>query len=824
MTFRSFVDATRQDGVYALRTLRRGPLFTVVVVATLALGIGSTTAVFSIVNGVLLRNLPFRDADRLVRALEQSADGGQRPPSYPTFRDWERELASLRGTIDGMAFVRGDIAQLRGESGIEPIPVGYVTPNYFALLGARPLRGRLLSDEEARGASTPVALMSYTMWQRRFAADPAVIGRTLHLNGTATTIVGVMPPDGYPEWASLWQPISVIEPTDGSLRRRGARADTRTIIRIAATADSSRAATALATIERRLAAEHPDVSAGWTSVSLTSLRDEILGDVRPALIMLAGAVAVVLLLTCANVANLFAVRAAGRARELAVRSALGAGRRRVAGQLLTESLVLGLAGGALGTALAFGFVGLVRRVAVSRLPRIERIEVDGAALLVALVTSIVAALLVGVAPAVRAPRAKLTDRLRAGGRGIVGSAGEARLRTALAVAQLALALMLLVGAGLLLQSFRRVQEVPLGFDPENLVAVRIAAPPAARDDPAQAAAFYERLLQAVRVVPGVQSAALVNHVPIGGGYVPTPVEVEGVPATAGNDALYRTAGETYLRTMRMRIVRGRWLSDDDVRSRTPHFVVNETMAKRFWRSQDPVGRRVTLRRAAQGRPDFGQPLPGTVIGVVADVRQFGPEVDVDPEVYVPHTVEVWPSITVVARATNADRVIPAMRQAVLQVDPSIPLTAEGASSFRTATTMVSTNLARRRFTTSLVGTFSAVAFLLAVLGLYSVIAYGVAQRTREIGIRVAVGATSRDIIRLVVAEGAKVTVAGVVIGAASAAVATRFIQAMLFGTTARDPVAYLGVVTVLVSSALLATYLPARRAAQTDPMVAMRTD
>src|SRR5687767_8132306 len=248
------------------------------------------------------------------------------------------------------------------------------------------------------------------------------------------------------------------------------------------------------------------------------------------------------------------------------------------------------------------------------------------------------------------------------------------------------------------------------------------------------------------------------------------------------------------------------------------------MAKRFWPSQDPVGRRVTLRRAAQGRPDFGQPLPGTVIGVIADVRQFGQEVDVDPEVYVPHTVEVWPSITVVARVTNADHLIPAMRRAVLQVDPTIPLTTEGASSFRTATTMVSTNLARRRFATSLLGAFSAVAFLLAVLGLYSVIAYGVAQRTREIGIRVAIGATGRDITRLVVMEGAKVTLAGVVIGAASAAVATRFIQAMLFGTTARDPVAYLGVVAVLVSAALLATYLPARRAARTDPMVAMRAD
>jgi putative ABC transport system permease protein len=826
MGARVLLDALRQDARYAVRTLRRAPGFALVVVTTLAVGIGATTAVFSVVNGVLLRDLPYRDSDRLVRVLERSEDGAQRPPSYLTFRDWQSQAPSLGGAIAGMAFAKGEVVRLAGESGPEPVLVAFVAPGFFAAMDARPARGRFFSDEEQHARSGPVAVLSHGVWQRRFGGDPAIVGKRIHLNGAATTIIGVMPPDGYPEWASLWQPIGLIETTDASLHRRGARADTRAVIRIASGADSARAAAALATIERRLAAQYPEVSRGWTAVSFTPLRDEILGNVRASLLTLTGAVVLVLLLTCANVANLFAVRAAGRARELAVRSAVGAGRARVAAQLLTESLVLGLSGGLLGCLLAVAFVRLVRHVAVTRLPRLDQIEVDGLALLVALAVSVLAALVVGTGPALRAPRANLVDRLRAGTLGAVGGSGERRVRSTLVVAQIALALVLLVGAGLLVQSFRRVQQVPIGFDPENLIAIRIAPPDAARDDPAGAVAFYDRLLAAARAVPGVGSAALVNHVPVGGGYVPTPVQVEGaaVGGTTADEALYRTAGASYLGTMRMRLLRGRWLSDEDVRSRATHFVVNETMARRFWPNQDPVGRRATLRRAAQGRPDFGAPLPGVIVGVVADVRQFGQEADVAPEVYVPYTVEVWPSITVVTRVSRPERVIPALRRAVLEVDPNIVVAAEGPNSFRAATTMISSNVGQRRFATSLLGAFSVVAFVLAVLGLYAVVAYGVAQRTREIGIRVAIGATARDVVRLVVGEGAKLTALGVAVGTAGAVVAARFIRTMLFQTTVADPLPYLGVVALLGGAALVAAYLPARRAARTDPTIAMRVD
>ncbi|MEJ7810889.1 MAG: ABC transporter permease [Gemmatimonadaceae bacterium] len=821
-----FLDELAQDVRYAVRTLRRAPGFAAVVVATLAVGIGATTAIFSVVNGVLLRPLPLRSPERLAWALERSGDGGLRLPSYPTYLDWQAQAPSLRGAVEGMAFVRGQTATLRGEAGPDPVVVAYITPGFFALTGTQPLVGRAFGGDEERAGTEPTVVMSYGLWRRRFGGDRSVIGTRLDLNGVATTVIGVLPPDAYPTFGELWQPIGVIEATDPVLRRRGARADSRTVVRIAEGADSARAAAALAAVGRRLAAQYPAESEGWTSVALTPLRAELLGDVRPTLLTLAGAVALVLLLACANVANLLAVRAAGRGREFAVRSALGAGRGRLSRQLLAETLVLAACGGVVGSVVALALVRVVRHAAGSRLPRADQIELDGLALLFCLGISVVAAVIVGVSPALRAARTNLTDRLRAGASGSVGGSREARLRSTLAVVQLALALTLLIGAGLLAQSFRRVLDVPLGFAAENLVAIRIQ--PSARkvDEPAQAAALFERALEAVRAVPGVSDAALVNHVPVGGGNISTPVEVEGTrERSAGATALYRTASESYLRTMRMRLARGRWLSADDIRSRTPVFVVNETMAKRFWPGQDPVGRRVTLRRTAPGRSGLGEPLPGVVIGVVGDVHQFGQEADVEPEVYVPYTVEVWTWITVVARVSDPGLTVPALRSAVRRVDPDIPLGGEGPSAaIRTAESMVSTNIAQRRFAVSLVGAFSGAALLLAVLGLYGVLAHGVAQRTREMGIRAALGATAGDIVRLVVTEGAKLALLGVGAGVACAVALARSIRAMLFQTAPEDPTAYLIMAAVLIAAALAASYLPARRAARLDPTAAIRAD
>jgi putative ABC transport system permease protein len=826
MTPRFFLDPIRQDLSYALRSLRRAPAFAAVAVLTLALGVGATTAIFSVVHGVLLRGLPYRDADRLAFVLERSPNGDQRLASYPTFKDWQAQSATFAGVVDGMAFIRGAAAMLHGRDGPERITGGFVTPGFFKLMGTAPLTGRtFLADEERLGANRTVVL-SYELWQHRFGGDPSLVGKALDLDGAATTVIGVMPVGfAYPSWASFWQPIAAVELTDSALARRGVRVDSRVVARLHAADDSGRAVAGFRTVEARLAVEYPEESAHWTSVDLLPLRDEILGDIRPTLVALAGAVVLVLLLACANVANLFLVRAASRARELAVRSALGARRIRIAAQLFTESAVLGLGGGALGVLLAGAFVSAVRRAAAERLPRANEIGVDGSALLFALCVSVLAAVLVGVAPAIGATRANLVDRLRNGGRGSAGGARDTRIRAMLVVTQFAVALTLLIGAGLLIQSFRRVQAVPLGFEPDNLVAVGIEPPRHRYDEPAQAAALYDRLLDALRAVPGVTDVAAVNHIPLGGASVPTAIEVEGQQSDGkrSDQVLYRTASDGYLRTMRMRLARGRWFTRADMESRSAAFVINESMAKRYWPGGDAVGKRLTVHRASQVRPDFGKPVLGVVIGVVGDVRQFGKDAEATPELFVPYTLEVWPWTHLVVRVANPERAIPALKRALLEVEPGLPLAgAGGFGGFRTVTSMLSDTESRRRFAASLLGAFAGVALLLAALGLYGVIAYGVAQRTREMGVRIALGASEKSILRLVIGEGVKLALAGAVVGVACALALGHSIRAMLFGTTAGDPATYVAMAAVLTAAALLASYLPAKRAARLDPTEAIR--
>jgi putative ABC transport system permease protein len=823
MTPSSFLDATQQSTRYALRTLRRAPGFTLVVVATLALGIGATTAVFSIVNGLLVRSLPYRDAERLMSVLERHKDGDLRPVSFPTFQDWQAQAAALEGVVDGMAYVRGQTASLRTEAGPEPIPVAYFTPGFVALMGIRVLRGRTFDDEEERVDVTSAVLMSYEMWQHRFAGDPSVTGKQLMLNGVATTVIGVMPRDAYPNWAALWQPLGVIQAADSSLRRRGAGADSRTVIRIAGSADSARAAAALSIVERRLAQQYPEQSDGWTSVALTPLGNELLGNIRPMLLMFMASVALVLLLCCANVANMFTVRAAGRAREIAVRSALGASRGRIALQLLSESIILSSLGGVIGSVFALLLVNVVRRTAGTRLPRIEQIDIDGTVLVFTVGISLFTALLVGGVPAIRATRANIIERLRGGLARSTGAVGERRLRNSLVVMQIAAALMLLIGAELLTKSFRKVLEVPLGFDAENLVAVRLRPPGHTYEAPADALALYERALNAVQALPGVTEAALVNHMPIGGGQVSTHVELEDTgPDRAQDDVLYRTASEDYLRAMRMRLTSGRWFGTDDIRARTPSFVINHTMAARFWPGQDAVGKRITVHRAVQGRADFGKPFTGIIIGVVADVHQFGQEAGVMPELYIPYTLDVWTSITVVARFRDSAHAIPTLRRVLQRLDPDLPLGGEGqGAAIRTASSMVSNSLGQRRFVISLLGAFSVVALLLAVLGLYAVIAYSAHQRTREFGIRSAIGAKPVDIFQLVLTEASKLAFLGVAIGVLCAVGLTRFIRGMLFATTPLDLRVYAAMSAALVIAAFAATYFPASRAAHLDPKIAM---
>jgi predicted permease len=535
---------------------------------------------------------------------------------------------------------------------------------------------------------------------------------------------------------------------------------------------------------------------------------------------------VVLLLACANVANLLLARMSIRTRELAIRSAMGASRARLARQQLTESLLLALGGGALGAAIAVVAVTLARKLPSSRLPRAEELTVDARVLALAAGASLLTALLCGVWPAMRATRAASGASLRTGAFGSVSGRSESRARRALVTVQFALALMLLVGAGLLLQSFRRVSSVSVGFDPRDLVTVAIQPSSIeAYREPAQSAALYARLMAALRAVPGVVDVGLVNHFPFGGASIVTTAEVEGRSAldTSSSQILYRTASDSYLRTMKMSLAGGRWFSEADMRSPEGSFVINETMAKKFWPGESAVGKRLTVHRSSQARADFGQPLPGTVVGVVANVSQFQQDVVPTPEIFVPYTLEVWPWVTLVIRTRDGARSIPALRRAVLAVEPRLLLNGGVAGrGFTTVDDQIATTLEQRRFAMTLVGLFAGCSLVLAAIGMYGVIAYGITQRTREMGIRKALGATDRMIASLVFRESIRLTAAGIVLGCAGAWGGATLIRGLLYDTGAADPVTYLVTIGLLTLVALLATYLPARRATRLDPTIAMR--
>jgi predicted permease len=628
----------------------------------------------------------------------------------------------------------------------------------------------------------------------------------------------------FPTWSQLWRPIASIENTDSALSRRGVHTDSRTIARLRAGADSARVAAAMRTVEQRLAEEYPAEQRHWTSAVMQPIRDEIIGNIKPTLVALSGAVLLVLLLACANVANLLLTRASARERELSVRAALGAGRRRLVRQLIVESLTMSALGGVIGVGLAVFLVGVVRRTAGTDLPRANEIAVEPRVLLFALAVTILAALLAGVAPALRATRPATLARLRSGAQGSVGSRHDARIRGLLVTAQFALALILLIGSGLLLRSFRKLQSVDLGFVPEGRVAIAISPPAGKYDDAAAAAGLYQRIVERVKAVPGVRDVAIVNHLPFGGGWVTSPVQADGRTddVTRLPQALYRTASESYLETMGMRIARGRWLTEGDMRDRSS-FVVNETLAKQLWPGADALGQRITLRRSSQKRADLGLPISGTVVGVIKDVRQQSIGDNPSPEVFIPWTLEVWPWITLVAHVQNPQREIPLLRRAILEVEPGIPVAGDNLQGgFVTLERTLTSSIAQRRLATSLLGSFAAGALLLAAIGMYGVIAYGVSQRTREMGVRMALGASEQRILRLVLGEGVRIAIVGATLGIIGALASTRLIQSLLYETVPTDPVTFVITPLLLGAVALLATYLPARRATRLDPTLAIR--
>ena len=813
-----------QQLVHVLRSLRRAPTFTAAAVITLALGIGAITSVLSIVDGVLLRALPYRNVDELAVVFEQIAADNARLPSYLAFKDLQQSVSANKGgPVQGIVFLRGNGGLLRTESGVERSIGWWTSPGYFPLMGSAALHGRVFTADEERAGSNRVVVLSYRFWKKRFGGDLTVVGRVLNIDSAPTTVVGVMPREfEYPTFADYWIPIAHIEATDVALQQRGMHVDSRTIVRLKSDADSAKAAAALSVVAARLAEAYPDEAANYTRIALPSINRELLGDIKPTLLLLTIAAALVLLLGCINVATLSLVRASIRARELAVRAALGASRRRIVRDLFVEGAILSLMGAVGGVLLAFGVVSGVRRWAAFDLPRARELTVDGHLLLIALGVSVLAMVLTSLAPAWQASRLALGAQLHGGQRGAAGNRLDTRVRGALVALQFGFAVMLLIGAGLLLQSFRRLNGVHPGYDEGSLASVAVFPPAPKYARPADALALYDRLRDAVKAVPGVQYVALMNHAP--GGGITTRVDLPGRTVDpAQQQVLYGTASADYLKSLGARVKQGRWFTEEDMRSPdAAGFAINETMAHRFWPDGNAVGQSMVLRRASSARPNVGEAMHGIVIGVVADMHSYGKDTPVPAEAWVPYTREVWGWITVLARAEHPALVAPAIRKAILTVEPNIPLDAGlvGGVSYDEP----STTFNRRELTLSMISAFAACALVLAAIGLYGVVAYTVTQRTREVGIRMALGATRSNIARLVLGGALKLVALGIVIGLGAAFAGTRVIASLLFDTTSTDVVTYAVVPVSLAIVALLASWWPTRRAVRVDPTIAMRAD
>ena len=753
-----------QDVRDAFRALRRAPAFSVVAILLLALAIGSATATFSVVDAILVRGLPYANASRLQTVYERSGDGALRVPSFPTFTDWQNATASVRDAIDAFAFVRGNGVLVGTTGEPERQIAAYVTPGFFDLMGTRPSVGRTFLPDEERPGSPRVAVISHDFFIRRFGGDAsAALGKTIDVDSMPTTVVGVMPRGfAYPNFGGIgwlppavWQPISVFDATHAALRLRGLHVDSRALLRLRTGADSARAAAAMKTIQQRLAAEYPVEQAHWTSIEMRGLSDELFGQLGETLLLISGAIGLVLLLACANVANLLLVRNSVRAREIAVRSALGAGAWRIARHLLAEAAVIAIVAGVAGATLAAAIVKFLHPYAAQRLPFSTDITVNGRALLFVTGVSAVTALLIGLLPAFNSNAGDLVTRLRDGLAAGTATATR-RIRNLLIVVQFALAITVLVAAGLLVQSVRRVSNVDLGYDTRNVVTFSVFPPTGRYDTPAQAADLYRRILEATRAIPARRDVgrgrrrAAADEARRGRPPGRRPGCAGGLPSDLDGFLSKCCAFVS---------IDGRAFTDADMRSPSG-FLITETLAKRLWPGESAVGHRITVRRSSQARADFGQPITLPVVGVVADYREFGRETKPPEQVFLPYTLEVWPWMTFIVRAPRRRRrCSPRSRARWRASSPAIDFSRQAERRYDRDRPSRSAD--PRMFVATLMSGFAATALLLAAIGLYGVVAYGVTQRTREIGIRIAIGASSGNIMRLVMGQAVLLVVAGV---------------------------------------------------------------
>ena len=803
-----------QDLRHGARLLLRSPGFTLVAVAALAIGIGATTAIFSVIHTLLIEPLPYKDADRLAIVWEHNLPRDRKnnvvsPGNFIHWREMQRsflDMAGISGSV-GLSFK----VTITGAGEPEEVPMQLVTASFFPVLGVNPVQGRPFTAEEDKPNSR-VAVMSDRLWKRKFSGDTGLLNRTVTIGGHAYTVVGIMPPG----FSYLDKTVDVWLPMGFNAQARTPRGRWMNVAaRLKPGVTFEQAQQDMTRVHAALTQMFPDFNTGWTA-RVVPLREELTGKVRPALLILAAAVGFVLLIACANVANLLLSRATSRQRELAVRAALGAGRGRIVRQLLAESLVLAAAGGVGGLLLAWWALNLLRAVVAEKLPiqRLEAVGVDGWMLAFTLGASILSGVLFGIVPALTASGPALNDALRDGGRSGSTARGN-RVRAAFVVTEIALALMLLVGAGLLIRSFMHVLNTNPGFESERTITMDVAVPGSRYPEATNRIEFFTRLLDRASALPGVHAAGAISFLPLAGMGAATAYEVVGQPPPPkGEDHVcdVRVATNGYFEALRIPLLRGRWFNENDANDVKNRVIINEAMARRHWPGEDPIGKRIKVY--------WNDTREDEIIGVVGDVRQTTLEEAPRATNYWPYARFPYNGMTLTIRtAGDPTSIVRSVVAIVRDQDPQLAV-----ADIRTMEQVVSDSIAERRLTMTMLTVFAAAALILAAVGIYGLIAYSVTQRTQEIGIRMALGAQRAHVMRMVVGHALLLSAIGIALGAVGAAVLTRLMDRLLFDVRPSDPLTFVAVAGLLAIVAAAASYIPRRRAARVDPIVALRAE
>jgi putative ABC transport system permease protein len=795
-----------QDIRYALRQLVKNPGFTAVAIIALALGIGSTTSIFSVVDQVLLHPLPYPDSDRIVK-VSQTYEGAQTGDASPAnYLDW----ATQNHAFSDIAASRGWQGNMTAGDRPERVKGTMATPSFFHLFEVNPILGRSLVSSDAAPGNDHVVVLGYGLWQRDFAADGAVIGRNIQLNGEQYSVVGVMPPNFSPdEYGELWLPSPWVVPNHPLVPDKDPRQfrdrnylDVWARVKTGVTFQQARAE--LDTIGSRLEKQYPE-SNDKTGIGFLPLHEYVVGDIRPVLLVLLAAVVVVLLIACANLANLLLARATVRAREISIRTTMGASRRRLLRQLLTESILLALLGGALGIGLAVVAVPSLLALSPPDIRQFKEIGINREVLAFSFLVSFICGIIFGLIPALQASRSNPNQFLKEGERG--STAGRSRTRSALVIAEVGLSLVLLVGAGLLVKSFSRLMNVNPGFDPDHLLTFNLGLPPSS--GAAHQSAFYRQVEQGLQALPGVQAVGAVSRLPLSGGNSSRSFNTPGDAKDYSADI--RISTPDYFHAMGIPLLRGRTFTDSDRDSSLNLAIVNDALVRATFPGQDPIGKQLT---------NFGpNAITLQIIGVIGNVRHVGLDEAPHAEIYQLIGQASWPSMFFAIRSATSDpaALTSAAQNVVWDINKDVPL-----ANTRTMQDLIANSAQRRKFSMLLLTIFAATAMLLAAIGLYGVMSYSVAQRTKEIGVRMALGARRPDVLALVVKRGMTLVGIGIAVGIVLSLAMARLIAGLLFGITATDPLTFIGVATLLGLVAYIANYLPARRAASVDPMVALR--